>query len=263
MSTSSTIKLPVVEPVVPRYKEKFFKTKLCPWNKHGRCDRGDKCQYAHADVEVRSCPSLTKTSLCPLQASSGKCTNVNCRFAHTKDELRSTTDMFKTAVCFAWLRNKCNAGDACRHAHGQVELRRFSGGHGSGSSSSSQTGPRKENRRPQKKKNGSAEKGKEMENLKSGLLHQNGAPQIMSQNGAAIPGLTSQNGAQNGAPPVLDNAPLSESSFCTLPMSIGSPLSVTGSSQEISCSSPHTWSVDDTASPLLTVINPDGGCSYT
>lgn len=35
-----------------------------PWLAQGTCDKGDKCQFAHGDCELREKPNLLKTRLC-------------------------------------------------------------------------------------------------------------------------------------------------------------------------------------------------------
>lgn len=101
-----------------------FKTKLCPslFGPHRRCPRGDMCNYAHSQAELRDPPDLKKTKLCTNYIK-GKCTDQHCKWAHGRRELRSTEDFYKVTICRYWVRGDCYAGAACRHAHGLAELR--------------------------------------------------------------------------------------------------------------------------------------------
>ena len=45
---------------------KFFKTKICPHFIEGNCRRGDSCNYAHSQTELKEVPNLKKTRICQL-----------------------------------------------------------------------------------------------------------------------------------------------------------------------------------------------------
>jgi len=101
----------------------FFKTKICPHFIEGNCRRGDACNYAHSQTELKGVPNLKKTRICQLYQI-GKCNMGNlCSFAHGDQELRSTPEFFKTSLCHAYLKGSCKAGESCRYAHGDSELR--------------------------------------------------------------------------------------------------------------------------------------------
>ena len=51
---------------------------------------GEKCNFAHSDLELREQPDLMATRLCFRFAAKGRCNKgAACTFAHGKDELRS------------------------------------------------------------------------------------------------------------------------------------------------------------------------------
>jgi len=101
------------------------KTKICPVIKQGkRCPKGDKCNFAHSNEELRSKPNLTKTKMCPNITKNGHCElGENCNFAHSELELRSTPNLYKTALCNNFMSGECKLGEYCRFAHGEAELR--------------------------------------------------------------------------------------------------------------------------------------------
>eukprot|EP00928_Gymnodinium_smaydae_P067132 TRINITY_DN50073_c0_g1_i1.p2 TRINITY_DN50073_c0_g1~~TRINITY_DN50073_c0_g1_i1.p2 ORF type:complete len:209 (+),score=33.44 TRINITY_DN50073_c0_g1_i1:77-703(+) len=64
-----------------------------------------------------------KTRLCMFQRE-GRCTRGEaCTFAHTAQELRPKLDFFKTQLCAGYRRGHCDQGRSCRFAHGPEELR--------------------------------------------------------------------------------------------------------------------------------------------
>eukprot|EP01053_Blabericola_migrator_P010685 Blabericola_migrator_1__10684@NODE_609_length_7298_cov_332_353616_g442_i0_p2_GENE_NODE_609_length_7298_cov_332_353616_g442_i0NODE_609_length_7298_cov_332_353616_g442_i0_p2_ORF_typecomplete_len425_score37_58zfCCCH/PF00642_24/3_3e08zfCCCH/PF00642_24/0_0022zfCCCH_3/PF15663_5/3_1e10zf_CCCH_4/PF18345_1/4_9e08zf_CCCH_4/PF18345_1/4_9e02Torus/PF16131_5/0_049Torus/PF16131_5/0_13zfCCCH_4/PF18044_1/2_4e05zfCCCH_4/PF18044_1/1_1e03zfCCCH_2/PF14608_6/0_0041zfCCCH_2/PF14608_6/3_7e02_NODE_609_length_7298_cov_33 len=67
-----------------------FKTKRCRFWLENRCSRGDKCTYAHTDVELRCPPDLTKTKIC-TRWKRGVCDKSpeSCAYAHGIDDLRA------------------------------------------------------------------------------------------------------------------------------------------------------------------------------
>uniref|UniRef100_A0A0G4GHB5 C3H1-type domain-containing protein n=1 Tax=Chromera velia CCMP2878 TaxID=1169474 RepID=A0A0G4GHB5_9ALVE len=107
--------------VVP---DQFYRIKMCPFLASGFCRKGENCNYAHTETELRSGPALTKTKLCDAFLR-GACRlrGEQCRYAHGEGDLRATDDYFKTGICKYWLHGKCPLGDKCRHAHGAHELR--------------------------------------------------------------------------------------------------------------------------------------------
>ena len=60
----------------------FYKTKMCFAFLANQCNKGDKCTYAHGNIEIQTYfnPNY-KTSLC-INFQLGKCSNVNCKYAH-------------------------------------------------------------------------------------------------------------------------------------------------------------------------------------
>lgn len=101
---------------------RFFKTRRCLFHRKGVCVKGDRCTYAHDDLELHPTPDLVKTRLCQDWLNN-KCETPNCRFAHGRHELRFTHDFFKTRICHFWQQGGCTKGALCRHAHGQHEIR--------------------------------------------------------------------------------------------------------------------------------------------
>lgn len=102
----------------------FHKTKICPHLIEGVCKRGESCNFAHSQSELKEVPNLKKTRVCQL-FQIGKCNMGNlCSFAHGEQELRSTPDFYKTSLCNAFLKGNCKMRDKCRYAHGQDDLRK-------------------------------------------------------------------------------------------------------------------------------------------
>merc|ERR1740139_1693213 len=102
------------------------KTKICPVIKQGmkRCPKGDRCNFAHSNEELRSKPNLSKTKMCPNITKTGHCEMADqCNFAHSELELRSTPNLYKTALCNSFMSGECKLGEYCRFAHGEAELR--------------------------------------------------------------------------------------------------------------------------------------------
>eukprot|EP00919_Chromeraceae_sp_WS-2016_P063617 GHVR01150493.1.p1 GENE.GHVR01150493.1~~GHVR01150493.1.p1 ORF type:complete len:183 (+),score=48.77 GHVR01150493.1:44-592(+) len=103
--------------------KQFFKTRLCPWFKQGRCHRPSSCRFAHHSEELRPSKDLTKTSLCRVHyKTGGRCNDCSCRYAHSIKELRSTGHYYKSVVCKYWREGHCALGDICRYAHGDGDL---------------------------------------------------------------------------------------------------------------------------------------------
>lgn len=86
----------LVAPVVPAMtaqRLQCFKTKRCRFWLENRCSRGDKCTYAHTDVELRCPPDLTKTKIC-TRWKRGACEKLpsECAYAHGVEDLRGGGD---------------------------------------------------------------------------------------------------------------------------------------------------------------------------
>ena len=91
-----------------------IKTKLChAWvSSGGSCARGDACDYAHGNAELRVIPVTRnpryRTKLCSNWLASGECGHADqCMFAHGVSELRQSADRqhrkFKMRLCKNWL----------------------------------------------------------------------------------------------------------------------------------------------------------------
>lgn len=75
-------------PVPPPKNPKLYKTELCrSWMDHGRCNYGERCQYAHGEVEKRPVPRHPKykTEACQSFHQSGYCPyGPRCHFIHNE-----------------------------------------------------------------------------------------------------------------------------------------------------------------------------------
>lgn len=111
-----------VDSALPTVNAHFRKTRMCGFFQVGRCNRGDRCLYAHSSSDLRDAPDLTRTKMCPTFASGGKCQDARCRFAHSYGELRGTDGVYKTQLCRWWSQGFCKAGTTCRYAHGAEDL---------------------------------------------------------------------------------------------------------------------------------------------
>eukprot|EP00928_Gymnodinium_smaydae_P098061 TRINITY_DN9029_c0_g1_i1.p1 TRINITY_DN9029_c0_g1~~TRINITY_DN9029_c0_g1_i1.p1 ORF type:complete len:291 (+),score=33.19 TRINITY_DN9029_c0_g1_i1:67-939(+) len=103
-------------------QRQYHKTKLCRFNRNGRCFFGDRCKFAHSVDDLQVPPSLAKTKLC-INFSRGQCFDKDCNFAHGYKDLRSTNVVYKSSPCPWFARNLCRAGSRCRYAHTFEELR--------------------------------------------------------------------------------------------------------------------------------------------
>lgn len=69
-----------------------YKTEMCrPFQEHGTCKYGDKCQFAHGHEELRSVNRHPKykTEVCRTYHSAGFCPyGPRCHFLHSMDEIR-------------------------------------------------------------------------------------------------------------------------------------------------------------------------------
>uniref|UniRef100_A0A0G4ID31 C3H1-type domain-containing protein n=1 Tax=Chromera velia CCMP2878 TaxID=1169474 RepID=A0A0G4ID31_9ALVE len=106
--------------------KRYEKTQMCPWLAKGFCKRGEKCDFAHSEDELRSRPDLKKTRLC-VAFMKGECLlqSDQCEFAHGEEERRFTDDCWKTQICKKWLKGECTKRNPqeCSWAHGHDELR--------------------------------------------------------------------------------------------------------------------------------------------
>merc|ERR1712232_426960 len=61
----------------------------------GKCQRGQRCTFAHTEDELTVAPDVTKTSICRAWKA-GQCDKISrlCPFAHGAAELK-TTPLFK------------------------------------------------------------------------------------------------------------------------------------------------------------------------
>jgi hypothetical protein len=68
---------------------KLYKTELCrSWMDHGRCNYGERCQYAHGDTEKRPIPRHPKykTEACSSYHKTGYCPyGPRCHFIHNEE----------------------------------------------------------------------------------------------------------------------------------------------------------------------------------
>mmetsp|Transcript_59480 Transcript_59480/g.117872 ORF Transcript_59480/g.117872 Transcript_59480/m.117872 type:complete len:727 (-) Transcript_59480:325-2505(-) len=106
-----------------RHALQLYKTDICKFFTHSRCENGDNCSYAHTKGEVRQKPDLTRTSMCKAMSEVGFCTDSNCRFAHNEAQLRATHGFFKMKMCGFAQSGRCKHGESCRFAHSREELR--------------------------------------------------------------------------------------------------------------------------------------------
>eukprot|EP00418_Pyrodinium_bahamense_P078526 CAMPEP_0179066692 /NCGR_PEP_ID=MMETSP0796-20121207/29105_1 /TAXON_ID=73915 /ORGANISM="Pyrodinium bahamense, Strain pbaha01" /LENGTH=88 /DNA_ID=CAMNT_0020763699 /DNA_START=69 /DNA_END=332 /DNA_ORIENTATION=+ len=67
------------------------KTKLCKFHLKGRCNKGETCNFAHSEEEMKPLPDFYRTRLCPTLINTGVCSDLKaCPFAHSRKELRSS-----------------------------------------------------------------------------------------------------------------------------------------------------------------------------
>lgn len=93
VSASSPYSTPQLTPMAtpngqapPPKNPKLYKTELCrSWMDHGRCNYGERCQYAHGELEKRPVPRHPKykTEACQSFHQSGYCPyGPRCHFIH-------------------------------------------------------------------------------------------------------------------------------------------------------------------------------------
>ncbi|CAK9034670.1 unnamed protein product [Durusdinium trenchii] len=70
-------------------KRLFRGTRLCKFFLAGCCSRGNACNFAHSQGDLKDLPDFSKTRLCDPFMKSGVCdAGDKCKFAHSHDELR-------------------------------------------------------------------------------------------------------------------------------------------------------------------------------
>lgn len=78
----------------PAQQTSRYKTEMCrPFQENGTCKYGEKCQFAHGNVEVRNVNRHPKykTDLCRTYHSVGFCPyGPRCHFVHALDEVRNS-----------------------------------------------------------------------------------------------------------------------------------------------------------------------------
>lgn len=104
-STTSEYDSPKTPGGMTAQRMQCFKTKRCRFWLESRCTRGERCTYAHTDVELRIPPDLTKTKIC-TRWKRGACDKDagECAYAHGIEDLReavtpsTTTNTGRTHV---------------------------------------------------------------------------------------------------------------------------------------------------------------------
>jgi len=75
-----------------RFRTQFRRSQLCSFfEAKGHCTKGDRCEFAHGQAQLRLAPDLTKTSLCKRWLKfSCAVPGAECPFAHGWHDLRVT-----------------------------------------------------------------------------------------------------------------------------------------------------------------------------
>jgi len=70
-------------------QKQCFRTKLCSFFKEGKCNKGERCSFAHARDELHMKPDFSKTRLC-VAFGQNKCNKAfnECNFAHGEQDLK-------------------------------------------------------------------------------------------------------------------------------------------------------------------------------
>ncbi|GMR58958.1 hypothetical protein PMAYCL1PPCAC_29153, partial [Pristionchus mayeri] len=86
----------------PPKNPKLYKTELCrSWMDIGRCNYGERCQYAHGEHEKRPIPRHPKykTEACQSYHQSGYCPyGPRCHFIHNENEMMAAQIQSQTAA---------------------------------------------------------------------------------------------------------------------------------------------------------------------
>ncbi|SCQ16259.1 zinc finger protein, putative [Plasmodium ovale] len=99
----------------------LYKTQLCSFYAKGICARGNKCSWAHGELDVRPMPKFYKTRMCYTFLSGSYCEASKCTFAHTEEELRGSGKALRLCTKF-FLDGYCNKEDKCPMAHNINQL---------------------------------------------------------------------------------------------------------------------------------------------
>jgi len=89
----------------------LYKTKMCKFYTENRCTRGDSCQFAHGEQELKPLPDLRYTKVCPLLISTGECNHPDCKYAHGKIDLRERISCKKQALSESKIPSETTAFD--------------------------------------------------------------------------------------------------------------------------------------------------------
>ncbi|CAD2090385.1 zinc finger protein, putative [Plasmodium vinckei lentum] len=99
----------------------LYKTQLCSFYAKGICARGNKCSWAHGELDVRPMPKFYKTRMCYTFLSGSYCEASKCTFAHTEEELRGSGKALRLCTKY-FLDGYCSKADKCPMAHSINQL---------------------------------------------------------------------------------------------------------------------------------------------
>ncbi|KAE9413147.1 hypothetical protein Angca_006262 [Angiostrongylus cantonensis] len=112
--------------VPPPKNPKLYKTELCrSWMDHGRCNYGERCQYAHGEQEKRPIPRHPKykTEACQSYHQSGYCPyGPRCHFIHSEADLLANLSAPPSSV-----RTNRNSGFLPQPSSQQLSSTSFAG----------------------------------------------------------------------------------------------------------------------------------------
>ncbi|KJP87443.1 hypothetical protein AK88_02875 [Plasmodium fragile] len=103
------------------FKTTLYKTQLCSFYAKGICARGNKCSWAHGELDVRPMPKFYKTRMCYTFLSGSYCEASKCTFAHTEEELRGSGKALRLCTKY-FLDGYCAKADKCPMAHNINQL---------------------------------------------------------------------------------------------------------------------------------------------
>ncbi|KEG01887.1 hypothetical protein YYE_03406 [Plasmodium vinckei vinckei] len=95
--------------------------RLCSFYAKGICARGNKCSWAHGELDVRPMPKFYKTRMCYTFLSGSYCEASKCTFAHTEEELRGSGKALRLCTKY-FLDGYCSKADKCPMAHSINQL---------------------------------------------------------------------------------------------------------------------------------------------